>query len=149
MAGSPHLSEDRAPSPPSRNIETTFTLSSLSFNKGKLQFAVYCNHPILWSYCDDVDYENEGACICAFLSLPDPTRPGTGTFWQLPDPSRSQKPLLIGPWSWPFKDHIFQKIHFQNEHSGAANRAQWAAWVLQLVGEVRIKNKLFCMSSSF
>ena len=38
MAGSPHLPEDRAPSPPSpnnisiSNIETAFTLSSLSFN---------------------------------------------------------------------------------------------------------------------
>ena len=47
MAGSPHLSEDRAPSPPSPNIETTFTLSSLSFHRGKLQFEVYCNHLIV------------------------------------------------------------------------------------------------------
>ena len=50
MAGSPHLPEDRASSPPSPNIETTFTLSSLSFHRGKLQFEVYCNHLIVWSY---------------------------------------------------------------------------------------------------
>ena len=50
MAGSPHLFEDRVPSPPSPNIETTFTLSSLSFHRGKLQFEVYCNHLIVWSY---------------------------------------------------------------------------------------------------
>ena len=47
MAGSPHLSEDRAPSPPSSDVETTFTLSSLSFHRGKLQFEVYCNHLIV------------------------------------------------------------------------------------------------------
>ena len=47
MAGSPHLSEDRVPSPPSPNNETTFTLSSLSFHRGKLQFEVYCNHLIV------------------------------------------------------------------------------------------------------
>ena len=47
MAGSPHLFEDRVPSPPSPNIETTFTLSSLSFHRGKLQFEVYCNHLIV------------------------------------------------------------------------------------------------------
>ena len=47
MAGSPHLSEDRAPSPPSPKIETTFTLSSFSFHRGKLQFEVYCNHLIV------------------------------------------------------------------------------------------------------
>ena len=40
MADSPHLSEDRVSSPPSPNIETTFTLSSLSFHRGKLQFAL-------------------------------------------------------------------------------------------------------------
>ena len=42
MAGSPHLLllEGRAPSPPSPNIETAFTLSSLSFHRGKLQFKV-------------------------------------------------------------------------------------------------------------
>ena len=32
MAGSPHLSKDRVPSPPSSNIETTSTLSSLKFS---------------------------------------------------------------------------------------------------------------------
>ena len=47
MAGSPHLSEDRGPSPPSPKIETTFTLSSFSFHRGKLQFEVYCNHLIV------------------------------------------------------------------------------------------------------
>ena len=47
MAGSPHLSEDRAPSPPSFNIETTFTLSSLSFHRAKLQFEMNCNHLIV------------------------------------------------------------------------------------------------------
>ena len=47
MAGSPHISEERAPSPPSFNIETTFTLSSLSFHRGKLQFEVYFNHVIV------------------------------------------------------------------------------------------------------
>ena len=47
MADSAHLSEDRAPSPPSPNIETTFTLSSLSFHRGKLQFEVYCNKLIV------------------------------------------------------------------------------------------------------
>ena len=47
MAGSPHPSGDRVPSPPSPNIETTFTLSSLSFHRGKLQFEVYCNHLIV------------------------------------------------------------------------------------------------------
>ena len=47
MAGSPHLFEDRVPSPPSPNIETTFTLSSLSFHRGKLQFEMYCNHLIV------------------------------------------------------------------------------------------------------
>ena len=40
MAGSPHLPEDRASSPPSPNIETAFTLSSLCFYRGKLQFEV-------------------------------------------------------------------------------------------------------------
>ena len=40
MAGSPHLPEDRASSPPSPNIETAFTLSSLCFSRGKLQFEV-------------------------------------------------------------------------------------------------------------
>ena len=39
-AGSPRLPEDRAPYPPSPNIETIFTLSSLSFHRGKLQFKV-------------------------------------------------------------------------------------------------------------
>ena len=33
MAGSPHPSGDRVPSPPSLNIETTFTLSYLSFQR--------------------------------------------------------------------------------------------------------------------
>ena len=47
MADSPHLSKERAPPPPSFNIETTFTLSSLSFHRGKLQFEVYCNHLIV------------------------------------------------------------------------------------------------------
>ena len=47
MAGSPHLSKDRAPSPPSPKIETTYTLSSFSFHRGKLQFEVYCNHLIV------------------------------------------------------------------------------------------------------
>ena len=47
MAGSPHLSEDRAPSPPSPKIETTFTLSYFNFHRGKLQFEVYCNHLIV------------------------------------------------------------------------------------------------------
>ena len=46
-AGSPRLPEDRAPSPPSPNIETTFSHSSLSFHKGKLQFEVFCNHLIV------------------------------------------------------------------------------------------------------
>ena len=32
--------EDRASSPPSPNIETAFTLSSLCFYRGKLQFEV-------------------------------------------------------------------------------------------------------------
>ena len=71
MADSAHLSEDRAHPP---NIETTFTLRSFSFHRGKLQFEVYCNHLIVWSYrgfikksnCDDVHYENEGTYICAF-----------------------------------------------------------------------------------
>ena len=40
MAGSPHLPEDRAPSPHSPNIDTASTLSSLSFHRGKLQFKV-------------------------------------------------------------------------------------------------------------
>ena len=40
MAGSPHLPEDRAPSPHSPNIETAFTLSSLSFHRGKSQIKV-------------------------------------------------------------------------------------------------------------
>ena len=44
MAGSHHLPEDRAPSPPSPNIiETAFTLSSISFHRGKLQFKVQMN----------------------------------------------------------------------------------------------------------
>ena len=47
LAGSPRLPEDRAPSPTSPNNETTFTLSSLSFHTGKLQFEVYCNHLIV------------------------------------------------------------------------------------------------------
>ena len=33
MDGSPHLPKDRAPSPPSPNIETAFTLSSLRFHR--------------------------------------------------------------------------------------------------------------------
>ena len=37
MADSAHLSKDRAPSPPFPKIETTFTLSSFSFHRGKLQ----------------------------------------------------------------------------------------------------------------
>ena len=45
MAGSPHLSEDRAPSSPSPNIETTFTRSC--FHGGELQFEVYCNQLIV------------------------------------------------------------------------------------------------------
>ena len=40
MAGSSQLPEDRASSPPSPNIETAFTLSSLCFYRGKLQFEV-------------------------------------------------------------------------------------------------------------
>ena len=106
MAGSPHLPEDRAPSPPSPNIETAFTLSFF-----KLQFEVYCNHLIVWSYyrfikksnCDDVYYENEGAYICAFafkiFSLPVPTSPDTQTFWQVPDPTlpKVKNPYPSGP----------------------------------------------------
>ena len=46
-AGSPRLPEDRVPYPPSPNIETIFTLISLSFHRGKLQFEVYCNHLIV------------------------------------------------------------------------------------------------------
>ena len=40
MAGSLHFPEDRAPSPPSPNIETAFTLSSLTFHRGKSQIKV-------------------------------------------------------------------------------------------------------------
>ena len=47
MDGSPHLPKDRAPSPPSPNIETAFALSSLSFHRGKLQFKVECNYLIV------------------------------------------------------------------------------------------------------
>ena len=39
MAGSPHIPEDRAPSPPSNDIETAFTLTFLSFQR-KIQFKV-------------------------------------------------------------------------------------------------------------
>ena len=47
MAECSSLSKDRAPSSPSPNIETTFTLSSLGFHRGKLQFEVYCNQLIV------------------------------------------------------------------------------------------------------
>ena len=47
LAGSTRLPEDRAPSPPSPNIETTFTISPLSFHRGKLQVEVYCNRLIV------------------------------------------------------------------------------------------------------
>ena len=88
----------------SSNIETTFTLSSLSFHRGKLQFEVSCNHLIVWSYrgfiksnCDDnmmSMVKNDGIPHALFaskiFSLPIPTRPGTRTFLQVPDPSHPE-----------------------------------------------------------
>ena len=49
--------------------------------------------------------------ICAFkiFSLPVPTRPGTRTFWQVPDPSR---PEVKNPYpSDPDYNHYFYKHH--------------------------------------
>ena len=88
----------------SSNIETLFTLSSLSFHRGKLQFEVYCNHLIEWSYrgfiksnCDDIMRSMlkmrellHALFASKIFSLPIPTRPGTRTFLQVPDPSHPE-----------------------------------------------------------
>ena len=86
------------------NIENTFTLCSLRFHCAKLQFEVCCNHLIVWSYCgfiksncDDImrSMVKMRGLLHAFFafkifSLPIPTRPGTRTFLQVPDPSRPE-----------------------------------------------------------
>ena len=86
--------EERAPFP---NIETTFTLSSLSFHRGKLQFEVYCNHLHNWSIISWFPKKwfwwwwwcqgwNKGTYISAFclFSLLVPTCPGTQIFCMYP-----------------------------------------------------------------